>query len=601
MKDSSQIPVIRRLLGSIVPGHVYLFHGDRGVGKTVLGMQLAQSWIRGGGLVLYLSTVRPTEFFQHAADLGLPLEAYWQCQQLILGEYGPRAASQFRELGAEAFLDRVAEAAQDLPVAGVVVDTLDPLIDTVSNRVQLREQLTALVDGLSRRGWTTLLLCGGKILEEKGGAGSLLRDLCWATVSMQRCRPSLWDRVRGETPAGSLILKIEKARQPTPSGAELPCEIVQGAGLLPVPEPARAADRIVPQPMQTDLPKVLFISPDPGFFDGLADLLEGTARVQTVADGVEGLSRAVTWSPQVILAESAIPRLSGFGIARALRQGHYGMPIILISRNNRRHSERVRAYLNGATDFLCHPFDARELVYKVRVMSQMSLHTFERGIEEQMMDVLLSNARSHILSVPAFLQALSLSLCTGGRLAAPVTLIGFSFEGSEPEANAGVWERFRDLIDTQARNGDLICLPAPHRAAVLLCHETERGADAFGRRVRRELTRAGLHGVGRPASWQIAIASSTIQLPHGEQPDLRQILDGAFEPSRPFMIGGQDASETGLTKRTTLDPNPADAGLRESAACAEGDDSRESQITAADLRRDPPATESDGPRRRWGT
>lgn len=574
MKDSSQIPVIRRLLGSIVPGHVYLFHGEHGVGKTVLGLQMAQSWIRGGGVVLYLSTVRPTEFFQHAADMGLPLEGHWRNHQLILGEFGAEAAHQFRELGAEAFLERVAEAAEQLPVAGVVIDTLEPLIETSNNRPRMREQLTALVDGLSRRGWTTLLLAGSKSLRDRSGAGELLRELCWATVSLERTKQNLWERVRGEKPPGSILLKIEKARQPTPSGAELPCEIVQGAGLLPAPEAAQAAETPTPHAAQGSLSKALFISPEQGFFDALIELLEGTADVQTAADGVEGLTRAVTWSPQVVLAETELPKLSGFGIARALRQGHYGMPILLISRSNRRHSERVRAYLNGATDFVYYPFDVRELVYKVRVMSQMALHTFDAGVEEQMMDVLLSKARSHILTVPAFLQALSLSLHAGVRLSAPVSLVGFSFDGADPQGNAGVWERFRDLIDAQARNGDLICFPDTFRAAILLCHETQRGAGAFGRRLRRELAQAGLHGVGRPGSWQISMASRTIRLPHGEQPDLRLILDEAFTPARPFMIGGQ------------AHLGPEDAAEQNPSALPEPP---------------PPAAEPDAAERRWGT
>ena len=542
MKDSSQIPVIRRLLGSIVPGHVYLFHGQHGVGKTVLGLQMAQSWIRGGGVVLYLSTVRPTEFFQHAADMGLPLEGHWRNHQLILGEFGVEAAEQFREMGAEAFLERVADAAEQLPVAGVVIDTLEPLIETSTDRTQFREQLTALVDGLSRRGWTTLLLAGSKVLRDRSGAGDLLRELCWATVSVERAKQNLWERVRGEKPPGSILLKIEKARQPTPSGAELPCEIVQGAGLLPAPDAAEAAGATGSgaYPMEPGtLSKALLISPDEGIFDSLIELLEGTVQVQTATDGVDGLTRAVTWSPQVVLAETELPKLSGFGIARALRQGHYGMPILLVSRSSRRHSERVRGYLNGATDFLYYPFDVRELVYKVRVMSQMALHTFDAGVEEQMMDVLLSKARSHILTVPAFLQALSLSLHTGERLSAPVSLLGFSFGGADPKGNAGVWERFKDLIDTQARNGDLICFPTAFRAAVLLCHETERGAGAFARRLRRELHKAGLHGIGRPGSWEISMAGRTIQLPRGKQPDLGAILDEAFSSARPILVGGQ--------------------------------------------------------------
>ncbi len=539
MRDASQIPVIRHLLGSLVSGHAYLFHGDSGTGKSVLGMQCAHAWLRGGGAVLYLTDTRPTEYFQHATGLGFPLEPHWRNQQLILSTLESELLQAFAHEGAEGLLAKLDETAADLPVSGLVIDTFDPLLAAAKQTGRQQQVLTDLIDGLAQRGWTTLLLSGEKALKGNRSAQELLTELCWATVSMRRCGAKLWDRIRGEKLPGSVVLDIDKSRQPTPSGGALTCEVTPDAGLLPVSDPERQSDQPAPPKESSEVTRALFISDEPGLFDPLIELLEGTVEVEVVQDGVEGLSRAVTWAPQVILAETELPRLSGFGIARALRQGRYGMPILLFSQAARRHTERVRAYLNGATDFVYYPYDSREMVYKVRVLSQMVQKRFPEGVETQMMDALLSKARSHILSLPAFYQALSLSLHTGIRLSAPVSVMGFTFEpGSGIEDSATAWEQFKTIVDTQARNGDLICMPAEDRLAVLLCHETQHGARAFAKRLRGELARAGLSDTAQDAGWSVSIASETIELPHGAQPDLRELLDGVFADSRPFQGAG---------------------------------------------------------------
>lgn len=556
MRDASQIPVIRHLLGSLVSGHAYLFHGDSGTGKSVLGMQCAHAWLRGGGAVLYLTGTRPTEYFQHAAQLGFPLEPHWRSQQLILGTLESELLEQFAREGAQGLLGKLDEIAADLPVSGLVIDPFDPLLAAARQGGRQPEVLTDFVDGLAHRGWTTLILSGDKVLKDHRAAQELLTELCWATVSMRRCSPGLWDRIRGDKPPGSVILDIDKARQPTPSGGGLTCEVTPDAGLLPVSDPGGSPDQKMQPTGPPESTRALFISDEPGLFDPLIELLEGTVEVEVVRDGVEGLSRAVTWAPQVILAETELPRLSGFGIARALRQGRYGMPILLFSQAARRHSERVRAYLNGATDFVYYPYDSREMVYKVRVLSQMVQHRFPEGVETQMMDALLSKARSHILSMPAFFQALSLSLHTGVRLSAPVSLLGFSFSpGGEVEESTTAWEQFKTLVDTQARNGDLICTPADDRLAVLLCHETQHGARAFAKRLGRELARAGFSDAAQDASWRISIAMETIQLPHGEQPDLRELLEGVFADPRPFQ--GAGVPHLGGTGVDSADDEPA--------------------------------------------
>jgi KaiC/GvpD/RAD55 family RecA-like ATPase/CheY-like chemotaxis protein len=544
MNEPAEIPLLTKALGGILPRHAYHFHGEPAVGKTVLGIQITHAWLQAGRTVLYLTADRPPDLIEHATTLGMSIEPHCRSGRLILAEYTGAAARQMACSGVEALVERLDALRREAPVTAVVFDPLDALIPRRMPRGQMRRAITTLIDTLQRRGWSTIVLSGEEMLRRNSEVAETLLDLCWATVALKRssCAAGparLWRRASG---GGAYALEIEKARQATPAGRRIEFEIVRGAGLLPSPESeASGGDDRRPDAGRR-MPRVLLASSEREVFLPLTGLLRRTVETEVVTDGVDALARAVTWNPDVIVAETNLPRLSGFAVARVLRQGRYVMPVILISRAVRRHSERVRAYLNGATDFLFFPVDVSEMLYKVRVASQMRLHTYQAGLEEHMLEVLLSKARSHILDTPTFLQAMGLSLQSGVRFSSPVSLVTFwlepTREGAYPEPS---WGRFRDLIDAKARNGDLICFPNEHRAAVLLCHETRKGASAFVRRLRRHVLAARVFEEEPLVDWRIQTSSQTLHVPDEGDVDLARLFDASFvEPTLFYAPGLED-------------------------------------------------------------
>ncbi len=541
MSDLTDVPLLTKALGGLLPRHAYHFHGEPGVGKTILGLQIARAWLQGGRTVLYLTAERGTALLEQATGLGFSLDQDWYAGRLILGEMVDAAPSQLDALGPAALLERVEDLRRTVPVTAWICDPLDALIPRRLDRSRQRRMVTDLIDGLQRRGLSSVLLSGDEMLRRNPVLSETLKDLCWATASLCRNRSGA-GRLGGQRRAnvsGTFMLEIDKSRQTTPAGPRVAYEIAQGAGLIPSPEAVEPGDPEEAGAAQLR-PRVLLASGEPEIFLPLAGLLRRVVDTEVVGDGVEALSRAVTWNPDVIVAEIRLPRLAGCNMSRVLRQGRYRMPIILISRANRRHSERVRAYLNGATDFLFFPFDLGDMVYKIRVASQMRLHTFQQGVEEHMLEVLLNKARSHIMDVPIFLEAMGLSLQSGVRFSSPVSLVTFRLtptpEGVYPDRT---WRSFQHVLDGQARTGDLICFPDPHSAAVLLCHETRRGAAAFVRRLRRHLlTGRALPDAGL-TGWSIDAATQTLHVPEQGDVHLPAILAAGFENLSRFFAPDQ--------------------------------------------------------------
>jgi CheY-like chemotaxis protein len=548
MNEPAEVPLLTKALGGLLPRHAYHFHGEPAVGKTVLGIQIAHAWLQAGRTVLYLTADRAQDLIEHSAALGMPVEQHCLSGRFVLCEYAGPAARQLASAGVEALIDRLDGLRREAPISAVIFDPLDPLIPRRMPRGQLRRAVTTLIDTLQRRGWSTILLSGEEMLRRSPEVAEALLDLCWATVALKRPSAAtgparLWSRSDG---GGSFTMEIEKARQVTPAGRRIGYEIVRGAGLLPSPEAAAGADQRHQRDAGGRLPRVLLASSEREVFLPLAGLLRRTVETDLVTDGVEALARAVTWNPDVVVAETNLPRLSGYAVARVLRQGRYVMPVILISRAARRHSERVRAYLNGATDFLFFPFDVSEMLYKVRVAAQMRLHTFQAGLEEHMLEVLLQKAHSHILDAPTFLQAMGLSLQSGVRFSSPVSLVTFWLEptpeGAHPER---AWDKFRDTLDGKARNGDLICFPDAHRAAVLLCHETRKGASAFVRRLRRYVMAARVFSEEPLIDWRIQTATQTLHVPDEGDVDLGILFDASFQEPTLFYTPGLEDEEGG--------------------------------------------------------
>jgi PAS domain S-box-containing protein len=105
---------------------------------------------------------------------------------------------------------------------------------------------------------------------------------------------------------------------------------------------------------------VLVIDDDPGTRDLMGRLLgvEGI-RVETAADGKEGLHKARTLHPGLIFLDVMMPKMDGWAVLSALKEDPdlAEIPVVMLTIVN----ERERGYVLGASEYLTKPIDRQRL------------------------------------------------------------------------------------------------------------------------------------------------------------------------------------------------------------------------------------------------
>ena len=87
--------------------------------------------------------------------------------------------------------------------------------------------------------------------------------------------------------------------------------------------------------------------------------------VLTASDGPEGLEKARTGSPDLILLDVMLPGMDGFGVCREIRKTDPLTPIIMLTAREEER-DRVMGLELGADDYVVKPFSVRELMARVR-------------------------------------------------------------------------------------------------------------------------------------------------------------------------------------------------------------------------------------------
>lgn len=112
--------------------------------------------------------------------------------------------------------------------------------------------------------------------------------------------------------------------------------------------------------------RVLIIEDEPDMVLGLRDNFEFEGYdVLVASDGSEGLKRAMSDNPDVILLDIMLPRMSGLDVCRQLRSQGVETPIIMLTARGQ-EVDKVIGLEMGADDYVTKPFSIKELLARVR-------------------------------------------------------------------------------------------------------------------------------------------------------------------------------------------------------------------------------------------
>jgi len=112
--------------------------------------------------------------------------------------------------------------------------------------------------------------------------------------------------------------------------------------------------------------RILLVEDNLGLAAGLRYNLELEGYdVQHAEDGVQGLERARTWRPDLILLDAMLPRLDGFQVLRQIRTEGLDMPVLMLTALGE-ESDKVRGFRLDADQYVTKPFHLLELLERVK-------------------------------------------------------------------------------------------------------------------------------------------------------------------------------------------------------------------------------------------
>jgi len=117
-------------------------------------------------------------------------------------------------------------------------------------------------------------------------------------------------------------------------------------------------------------PRVLIVEDERGLVQSLSWYFAREGYETLIAhDGNEGLRKAQTILPDLILLDIMLPGLDGLSICRELRAGERtrDIPIIMITAKSE-ESDQLIGYNVGADDYVTKPFSNKVLLQKVKVL-----------------------------------------------------------------------------------------------------------------------------------------------------------------------------------------------------------------------------------------
>jgi DNA-binding response OmpR family regulator len=114
--------------------------------------------------------------------------------------------------------------------------------------------------------------------------------------------------------------------------------------------------------------RILVAEDDPVTRRFVVSLLEEKGYEVLVAeDGEHAVATALAAAPDLIVCDLVMPYRDGYEVLRAIRNDERtsDIPVLILSMRDR-EEDIIRGFEQGADEYVVKPFNARELVYRVR-------------------------------------------------------------------------------------------------------------------------------------------------------------------------------------------------------------------------------------------
>ena len=89
--------------------------------------------------------------------------------------------------------------------------------------------------------------------------------------------------------------------------------------------------------------------------------------VSIATNGIDGLERARTIAPDLVILDLMLPGMNGFSVLQRLRDAGHGTPVLVMTARGT-EDEKLRGFGLGADDYVVKPCGLREILARVRAL-----------------------------------------------------------------------------------------------------------------------------------------------------------------------------------------------------------------------------------------
>lgn len=116
--------------------------------------------------------------------------------------------------------------------------------------------------------------------------------------------------------------------------------------------------------------RILIVEDERHLAEALGQIMtEQRYQTDVVYDGADGLDYSLTGQYDVIVLDVMLPKVDGLEVARRLRAAHVSTPILMLTARDE-VADKISGLDCGADDYMTKPFDAGELLARIRALTR---------------------------------------------------------------------------------------------------------------------------------------------------------------------------------------------------------------------------------------
>ena len=116
--------------------------------------------------------------------------------------------------------------------------------------------------------------------------------------------------------------------------------------------------------------RILIVEDERHLAEALGQIMtEQRYQTDVVYDGADGLDYSLTGQYDVIVLDVMLPKVDGLEVAQRLRAAHVSTPILMLTARDE-VADKISGLDCGADDYMTKPFDAGELLARIRALTR---------------------------------------------------------------------------------------------------------------------------------------------------------------------------------------------------------------------------------------